>query len=67
MKERLKEIREQNKETQKTLAIALNTSQQQVNRYETGITKDINMRYLIAFCKHYHVSADYILGLSDKK
>lgn len=40
--------------------------QPQYYRYETGL-RDIPSDILIALCKYYHVSSDYILGLSDIK
>ena len=34
----------------------------QVARYETGVNTP-PIAYLVKFCQHYHVSADYVLGL----
>lgn len=49
-------------ETQRDLAKAIGWHQVQIARYEKGQnTPPIN--YIIAFCNHYRVSADYILGL----
>ena len=36
--------------------------QVQIARYETGRNTP-PIEYLVRFCQHYHVSADYILGL----
>ncbi|PHU35858.1 hypothetical protein CSX01_04420 [Pseudobutyrivibrio ruminis] len=35
-------------------------------RYERG-TNELPIHHLIALCKLYNISADYILGLTDKK
>ena len=62
MIEKLVSTRQDHDETQRELAKAIGWHQVQIARYETGkVTPPIN--YIIAFCKHYHVSADYILGL----
>lgn len=62
MIERMISTRHDHDETQRTLAKAIGWHQVQIARYETGqVTPPIN--YIIAFCQHYHVSADYILGL----
>ncbi len=55
-------VRHDHDETQRDLAQSIGWHQVQIARYETGkVTPPIN--YLIAFCEHYNVSADYILGL----
>lgn len=62
MVKKMIEIRHDNDETQRDLAKAIGYHQVQIARYETGkVTPQIN--YLVEFCKHYQVSADYILGL----
>lgn len=63
---RLRDLREDSDKTQKEIAEYLGMKQPQYFRYETGI-RDIPSDILIALCKYYDVSADYILGLSDKK
>lgn len=60
--ERIKDIREDNEETQTDLAKKLKTSQTQIWRWESGERK-ITAENLKAICEHYGVSADYILGL----
>lgn len=54
--------REDEDESQRTLAKYIGYHQVQIARYELG-TNTPSINYLIAFCKHYNVSADYILGL----
>lgn len=62
MIERLRATRIDHDESQRDLAKAIGFHHVQIARYETGEnTPPIN--YIIAFCNHYHVSADYILGL----
>ena len=43
----------------------LGTTQQVYSRYEKGIN-EIPVRHIIALCKYYGVSADYLLGLTDQ-
>ena len=63
---RLRDLREDNDKTQKDIAYILGTSQTMYARYERG-ANEIPVRHLLVLCKYYNVSADYILGLSDKK
>ena len=48
------------------IAYHLGTTQQVYSRYEKGIN-EMPIRYVIALSQFYHVSADYILGLTDVK
>lgn len=59
---RMIEIRQDHDETQRELARAIGYTQTQIARYETGVLTP-KIEYLIAFCNHYKVSSDYILGL----
>lgn len=63
--ERIRELREDNDLKQKDIAMYLGTTQQVYSRYENG-DNDIPIRHIIALCKYYNVSADYILGLKDE-
>jgi len=64
--ERLLKLREERNETQQQLADAIGITRQSISRYETNDrTPNIDLVYNIA--KHYNVSADYLLGLSDVK
>ncbi len=64
--ERLLKLREERKETQDQLAKAVGITRQSLSRYETNErTPNIELIYNIA--KHYEVSADYLLGLSNVK
>lgn len=62
---RIRDLREDNDKTQQELADILGTSQTMYARYERG-ANELPLRHLIVLCKYYNVSADYILGLSDK-
>ncbi|HIU69766.1 MAG TPA: helix-turn-helix transcriptional regulator [Candidatus Scubalenecus merdavium] len=50
---------------QQAVAEYLGTTQQVYSRYEKGIN-EIPVRHIIALCKYYGVSADYLLGLTDQ-
>ena len=63
---RLKELREGKKETQQQLSMILNVSQTMISRYELGIAYP-EIETLIAMAQHYHVSVDYLLGVSESK
>lgn len=63
--ERIRDLREDHDRTQAEVANYLGTTQQVYSRYEKGIN-EIPVRHLIALCRYYGVSADYLLGLSDR-
>lgn len=63
---RIRDLREDHDMTQQQVADYLGTSQTMYARYERG-ANELPLRHLISLCKLYHVSADYILGLSGKK
>lgn len=62
MIERMIEVRTDHDESQRDLAKAIGFHQVQIARYERG-TNTPPINYIVAFCEHYKVSADYILGL----
>ena len=62
---RIRNLREDHDETQTEIAALLETSQTLYSRYELGKT-ELPIRHLIKLAKHYGVTTDYILGLSDK-
>ena len=64
--ERIKALREDNDLTQKALAKYLNIAQNTYSQYENG-KREIPINMLIKLCQYYHVSADYILGLTNDK
>ncbi|MBQ7971540.1 MAG: helix-turn-helix transcriptional regulator [Clostridia bacterium] len=65
MFKRIRDLREDNDLTQTQIAKELNCSQQVYSNYELG-QRDIPTDILIKLCKFYHVSADYILGISNR-
>lgn len=62
---RIRDLREDHDKTQQEIADVLGTSQTMYARYERG-ANEMPIRHLITLCKYYKVSADYLLGLSDK-
>ena len=62
----LRDLREDNDMTQKEVAEYLGTSQTMYARYERG-ANELPIRHLIALCKFYDISADYILGFTPKR
>ncbi len=63
---RIHDLREDSDKTQQEIAEYLGTSQTMYARYERG-ANEMPIRHLIALCKYYNVSADYILGLDESK
>ncbi len=61
---RLKDIREDNDVTQKTLSEYLNVKQNTYSQYETG-QRQIPIEALIKLAIYFDTSTDYILGLTD--
>ena len=64
--ERIREIREDNRITQQTVADLLHIGQRTYADYESGKTR-IPVDSLIILAKHYNVSMDYITGASNIK
>ena len=62
---RIRDLREEHDKTQREIAEVLGTSQTMYARYERG-ANELPIRHLIALCRYYGVSADYILGLKDE-
>jgi transcriptional regulator with XRE-family HTH domain len=58
---RIRDLREDQDKTQEEIARILGTSQTMYARYERG-ANELPIRHLIALCKFYNVSADYLLG-----
>lgn len=65
-RERLRNIREDHDLTQAEVGKLLNKSQQGYNHIEAG-RAELKIDDLIKLCKFYDLSADYIIGLTDKK
>lgn len=65
MYQRLRDLREDRDLKQKEIAAYLNCSQQVYSNYELG-QRDLPTDVLIRLASFYHVSTDYILGVSNK-
>ena len=63
---RIKDLREDRDLKQKDMAALLNVSQTTYSRYESGVL-DIPSAALITLAKFYHVSIDYLVGITDQK
>jgi transcriptional regulator with XRE-family HTH domain len=63
---RIRDLREDSDLSQAEIAKVIKTTQQQYSKIELG-KADISGEKLILLAKFYNVSADYILGLTNKK
>lgn len=63
---RLKELRKEKGITQQKLALDLNTTQNSISRYESGL-RPLDANMLVKIADYFNVSVDYILERSDKK
>ena len=61
---KLKERRQQLNMTQRDVAKAIGVAQPVYQRFEKGIF-ECNYTQLVALCKLFDISADYLLGLTD--
>lgn len=64
--ERMRNLRQDNDLSQKKIADMLGVAQTTYSQYELE-KRPMPIDYLIALCKFYNVSADYMLGLSNRK
>ena len=64
-RERLRNIREDRDFTQAEIGKLLNKSQQGYNHIEIG-RAELKIEDLATLCRFYDLSADYIIGLSNK-
>ena len=62
---RLKNVREDRDYTQAEIGKILNKSQQGYNHIEAG-RAELKIEDLKILCKFYGLTADYLIGLSDK-
>ena len=62
--QRLREVRNQHKETQQDLADYLNSAKNSISEIENG-KRTTTAEKIALICEHYNISADYLLGLSD--
>ena len=64
--QRLRTLRKEYGENQQTVAQLLGTSTTQISDMERGKTTT-SFERLVLLCEHYHVPADYLLGLTDER
>jgi len=64
--ERMKELRNERKETQTQVANAIGATMRQYQRYEAGEQKP-GLDYLMALADHFQVSLDYLTGRTDER
>ena len=62
----MRNLREDNDLTQREIGTIINKSQQGYSHIEDG-RAELKIDDLITLCKFYKVSADYFIGISDKK
>ena len=63
--QRLEDLRKDRDLTQEQVAKMLGLKREQYRRYETGIN-EIKAGFIMKVCRFYHISADYLLGLTDE-
>ena len=61
----LRDLRTDHDLTQAQVAEILDTTKNQVGKYERG-EQEMPIKHLAALCAYYKVSADYILGIENK-
>ena len=64
--DRIRNLREDADLNQTQLGIAVNMTQRKISYIECG-KNEPSIEDIIAFCRFFKVSADYLLGISDKK
>jgi len=62
---RLRDLREDNDKTQQQIADILNMHRSVYRRYENG-ERETPAWVVVKLAEYYHVSTDYLLGLTDK-
>ena len=62
--QRIREVRKLHNETQQMLGNCIGMKANNVCEMESG-KKTTTSEKIARICRHYHVSADYLLGLSD--
>ena len=63
---RIRDLREDHNLTQQQIADVLGTSQTMYARYERG-ANELPIHHLLTLGAYYRVSADYILGFSERE
>ncbi|MBE5736602.1 MAG: helix-turn-helix transcriptional regulator [Clostridiales bacterium] len=65
MKDRLRELRKEKGVTQKVVADAIGVTESAYSNYEQGL-REPSVMIIIALCRYYDVSADYLLGINSE-
>ncbi len=63
--QRIRDLREDKKKTQKEIAEVLKTTQSYYAQYENK-HRPLPIEHLISLCKYYNVSPEYILGFTNE-
>lgn len=63
--ERIRALREDRDLNQTDMAEILGTNQRKISRFETGDCEP-NIEDIKNYCIYFNISADFLLGLSDK-
>lgn len=61
---RIRDLREDHDKTQQEIADVLNMHRSVYRRYESG-ERETPVWVIVKLAKYYHVSTDYLLGLTD--
>jgi transcriptional regulator with XRE-family HTH domain len=61
---KIKDLKKMYKINKTDLAKVLATNQNQISRYERG-ERELKESQIIELCKHYKVSADWLLGIEE--
>lgn len=64
--QRIEDLRIDHDLTQQDIANLLHCQREVYRRYEKG-TRELPLSYAIILAQYYHVSLDYLVGLSDQK
>lgn len=62
--QKIRDLREDKDLTQAQIAQLLNTTKNQIGKYERG-EQEMPIRHLVALALFYNVSTDYILGMPE--
>lgn len=62
----LKRLKEMYNINQTDLANVLETTQQQISKYERG-TRELKESQIIELCRRYNVTADWLLGIDKER
>lgn len=63
---RIKDLREENNQSQTEIAKILGLQQNSYSQIETGVNT-LQVDHLIKLAQFYHTSTDYVLGLTNEK